>query len=82
MSDYISIDQFNQGWNFFTKKITNYSDKVVFAGKFSCSDFSCSGCDDWLDADNQNRNVDKLSSELANVLLYTVGTPNKGQLIF
>ena len=56
--DYVSIDQFNQGWNFFTKKIAGPG-----FGKFPCSSFSCSGCDDWLDADNQNRNVDKLYSQ-------------------
>ena len=63
MSDHVSIDEFNQGWKFFAKKITNYSAEVVYPGKFPCSDFSCSGCDDWLDADNQNRNVNKLSSQ-------------------
>ena len=57
MSDYVSIDQFNQGWNFFAEEISG------FWGKFPCSKFSCSGCDDWLDADNQNRNVDKMSSQ-------------------
>ena len=60
MSDYVSIDQFNQGWNFFTKQIDCYAvHEGKMWGKFPCSDFSCSGCDDWLDADNQNRNVDK-----------------------
>ena len=54
--DYVSIDQFNQGWNFFTKDC----DSEYMDGKFPCSEFSCSGCDDWLDADNQNRNVYKL----------------------
>ena len=58
--DYVSIAEFNQGWNFFAKKV----DCRGFRGgekwgNFSCSEFSCSGCDDWLDADNQNRNVDK-----------------------
>ena len=64
MTDYDSIDEFNHGWNFFTKKIAvhgfqteTYTDKL---GKFPCSEFLCPGCDDWLDADNQNRNIDKL----------------------
>ena len=55
MADYVSIDEFNQGWNFFTKKIKFFG-KETF-GKFPCSQFSCSDCDDWLDADNQNRKV-------------------------
>ena len=58
MSDYVSIQEFNQGWNFFIKKINHGPHKMW--GKFPCSEFSCSGCDDWLDADNQNRNDDKL----------------------
>ena len=58
MSDYISIAEFNQGWNFFIKKVDDYGFNYML-GKFPCSEFSCSGCDDWLDADNQNRNVDK-----------------------
>ena len=57
MADYVSVDQFSEGWNFFIKKITNSEGQVY--GKFACSDFFCFGCDDWLDADNQNRNVDK-----------------------
>ena len=52
MADNISIDDFNQGWNFFIKKIGDNW------GSFSCSEFSCPGCDDWLNADNQNRNVE------------------------
>ena len=58
MADYVSVDQFSEGWNFFIKKI--YEDEEYRWGKFPCSSFSCSGCDDWLDADNQNRNVDEL----------------------
>ena len=54
MSDYVSIAEFDQGWNFFTKEISYHW------GKFPCSDFSCPGCDDWLDAYNQNRKVNKL----------------------
>ena len=58
--NYVSIDQFNQGWKFFAKEISKaYNGEVEFPGKFACSSFSCSGCDDWLDADNQNRNVNK-----------------------
>ena len=54
MAEYVSIREFAQGWNYFTKKI-----KVIVPqyGKFPCSDFSCSDCDDWLDCDSQNRNV-------------------------
>ena len=51
MSDYVTIDQFNQGWNFFVRKIG------YWWGRFPCSNFSCSGCDDWLDADRHNRKV-------------------------
>ena len=54
----ISIDEFDTGWQFFIKKIERFGEKKW--GKFPCSKFTCSGCDDWLDADNQNRNVDKL----------------------
>ena len=54
MSNYASINEFSQGWNFFTKNIDGDW------GKFPCSEFACSGCDDWLDADNQNRNVYEL----------------------
>ena len=58
--DYVSIDQFNQGWKFFARKIMDRYGRMEHDGKFPCSEFSCSGCDDWLDADNQNRNVDKV----------------------
>ena len=54
MANYVSINEFNQGWKFFAKRIDDFGEKW---GKFPCSEFSCSGCDDWLDADNQNRNV-------------------------
>ena len=60
MTNYVSSDEFNQGWEFFARKIKNGGQGEVAFGKFSCADFSCSGCDDWLDADNQNRKVDKL----------------------
>ena len=56
--DYVSIDQFNQGWKFFAKEIEDrYGD-----AKFPCSKFSCTvpNCNDWLDAHNHNRNVDKV----------------------
>ena len=52
MASYVSISEFAQGWNFFTKKMDDED-----YGKFPCSDFDCSGCDDWLDCDNQNRKV-------------------------
>ena len=54
MADYVLINQFNQGWKFFTKKVEHIE------GKFPCSEFACSGCDDWLDAEKENRNADKL----------------------
>ena len=59
MTNYVSIDEFNQGWEFFARKIKNGTDRL-WKGDFSCAKFRCSGCDDWLDADNQNRIVDKL----------------------
>ena len=55
MADYVSIGEFGQGWTFFIHKIQVNEPKY---GKFLCSDFSCSGCDDWLDCENQNRKVD------------------------
>ena len=58
MADYVSIAEFAQGWTFFAKKIRVGSEYKW--GKFACSDFSCSGCDDWLDCDNQNRKVNNL----------------------
>ena len=65
MNDYVQIDAFNQGWKFFTKKISVYDmeirrDTEKF-GKFPCSEFGCDGCGDWLDADDHNRNVYKVS---------------------
>ena len=64
MTNDVSIDEFNQGWDFFARKIKNGHQGLVAFGKFPCADFLCSGCDDWLDADNQNRNIDKLQSTL------------------
>ena len=56
MADYVSVDSFKQGWNFFTKKI--YVEGMGYRyGKFLCSDFACSGCNDWLDCDKPNRKV-------------------------
>ena len=57
MADYVSIDEFNQGWKFFIRKIKEDDEEKY--GDFPCSNFSCSGCDDWLDSVNQNRNADK-----------------------
>ena len=56
MNHFVSIDEFNQGWKFFTKKTYGRY------GKFPCSEFSCSGCDDWLDCENHNRNFYKLKA--------------------
>ena len=59
MADYVSVDQFNHGWTFFIKKIANQW------GKFTCRQFRCSGCDDWLDFNNQNLNFQpQLESQL------------------
>ena len=58
MAEYISVDEFDQGWNFFTKKIWGRW------GKFPCSKFSCSGCDDWLDSENQNRNSNNFTTRV------------------
>ena len=60
--NYVSIDQFSQGWKFFAKETVNDDADMTFDGKFPCSEFSCTDpdCDDWLDADNHNRNVDKV----------------------
>ena len=59
MADYATIDEFKKiGWKFFTKKIKHFGTEKW--GDFPCSKFSCSGCEDWLDAENQNSNVDKL----------------------
>ena len=52
MADYVSIAELSQGWTFFIKKMSDRS-----YGRFPCSDFGCSGCDDWLDCDNENRKV-------------------------
>ena len=49
MAEYVSIDDFEQGWTFFAKKTSNYY------GNFSCFNLLCSGCDDWLDCESQNR---------------------------
>ena len=58
MADYVSIDEFKQGWTFFAKKIWGRW------GKYPCSKFSCSGCEDWLDCDNQNRNSNKFEPKV------------------
>ena len=60
--DYVSIDQFNQDWKFFARKIVRSKRETKHDGKFPCSEFSCTvpDCDDWLDAENHNRNVDKV----------------------
>ena len=58
LSNYVNlIDDLKHGWNFFTKKIDDGTEQKW--GKFACVSFSCSGCDDWLDASHQNRNVDR-----------------------
>ena len=62
MSDYVTISEFSKGWKIFIEKITHYREKKW--GTFPCSAFSCSGCDDWLDADKENRNVDKIDRHI------------------
>ena len=56
MSDNISIDDFNQNWAFFMREIEAPSwSPFTIECRFECSSFSCSGCNDWLDADRPNR---------------------------
>ena len=57
MADYVTVEEFADGWNFFAVKMVYNNLNEKKWGKFPCSDFSCSGCDDWLDCDNQNRKV-------------------------
>ena len=70
MADYVSIDEFNQGWTFYTKTLSPPLEDVNQPGfdwpdygYFPCSEFSCYGCDDWLDAFNENRKVKNLYNE-------------------
>ena len=79
MADYVSIDEFNQGWTFFTKKIDVFSEKKY--GEFPCSKFSCSGCHDWLHVDYQNRNVQESQSQFFEVSLLTIKRFFKPRLI-
>ena len=62
MADYVKIDEFDQGWTFFSKKIAHESGTMVNEGEFPCSKFSCSGCDDWIGCENRNRKVEKYFS--------------------
>ena len=63
MTEYASIDEFNRGWKFFIKKIQQERQGWNMKyGEFPCSTFSCTGCDDWLDSENQNRNVHNLEN--------------------
>lgn len=84
MADYVCIDEFSTGWDYFirpirTEPIRHFSQNVVTQvpgvlhsqsarsnrvswGKFPCSDFSCAGCDDWLNCYHQNRKVNKLKT--------------------
>ena len=55
MADYISMDAFNKGWSFYVKQITDGSEKKY--GLFRCYQFECTGCDDWLSINYENRNV-------------------------
>ena len=67
MADYVTVDSFKQGWDFFTKKIyvAGVGDEW---GKFPCSDFACSGCNDWLDCDKPNRKVTKIFQYISKLL--------------
>ena len=64
MASYVSVSEFAQEWTFFAKYVS-----LNMEGKFPCSDFSCSGCDDWLDSDNQNRKVKNFSSQVYSTLV-------------
>ena len=63
--DYVSIDQFNQDWKFFARKIVRSKRETKHDGKFPCSEFSCTvpECDDWLDAEKHNRKVEKMQNQ-------------------
>ena len=65
MADYVSISEFAQGWTFYTEKISVGPEQRY--GHFQCSNFDCSGCDDWLDCNNQNRTV--TNSEIKFILI-------------
>ena len=56
MSDNILIDDFKRNWTFFMKKVSNGYPGEFLQSRFDCSSFSCRGCNDWLDGDNENRN--------------------------
>ena len=60
MAEYVTIREFAQGWTFFARKIMYDDFVMVVDGTFPCVDFACSGCDDWLHSDNQNRKVENL----------------------
>ena len=80
MAEYVSVGEFSQGWNFFAKNICfdeeDEGDEgdTACSGEFPCSDFSCSGCDDWLNCENQNRNVKILKHNLFLFSIYPVET--------
>ena len=68
MSDNISVDDFNQNWTFFMKKIKKDLLSVFHCvefceARFECGSFFCRGCDHWLDADLPNRTVFKTHLE-------------------
>ena len=63
MAEYVTIREFAQGWTFFARKIMYDDFVMVVDGTFPCVDFACSGCDDWLHSDNQNRKVEKFKSK-------------------
>ena len=62
MADYVSVDQFREGWNYFTKEmVIKNGDKNEYKwGSFTCGELGCEGCDDWIVAGNPNRNVLKI----------------------
>ena len=80
MASYVSVREFAQGWTFFAKRVLPGPD-----GKFRCSKFSCSGCDDWLDSDNQNRKVKNFSSQVYSIsvpLVHSALIPDKFYMSF
>ena len=82
MTGYASIDEFNRGWNFFIREIQEerQGGRKKY-GEFPCSTFLCSGCHDWLDSNNQKRNVYNLQNQFLVIDLLTVQSNFKPNLI-
>ena len=62
MPSLVTLNDFDHNWEFFTSRIKQRANRdgsetfVENRSRFSCSDFGCKGCDDWLDFDRHNRN--------------------------